>query len=310
MDRLLLRKAIGRASNKLVSFEESGIFSYIYPFTTENIAGYIEKFDLEKKKLLTVGSSGDQIINASIKGCEDQTIVDICPFTRGYFYLKKAALIALEYEEFSDFFCYLDYPKVFKTNKKAFNRTSLNKIFTVLKQLDYESFEFWNELINRVDPYNVRLNMFSQDEDRYEVLTQANLYLRNEESYNRSKKIIERIEPKFITENIYNLKLKEQYDNIFLSNLAQYYSLEDHKKLLDKLSLHLTEEGKILISYLYATAKDNADENERGIYNRDKALEVLGEYITTIEDFTGMKGLKFKEEGIKDSVMIYQKKIN
>ena len=308
MDRLLLRKAIGRASNKLVSFEESGIFSYIYPFTTENIAGYIEKFDLEKKKLLTVGSSGDQIINASIKGCEDQTIVDICPFTKGYFYLKKAALIALEYEEFSDFFCYLDYPKVFKTNKKAFNRTSLNKIFTVLKQLDYESFEFWNELINRVDPYNVRLNMFSQDEDRYEVLTQANLYLRNEESYNRAKKIIERIEPKFITENIYNLKLKEQYDNIFLSNLAQYYSLEDHKKLLDKLSLHLTEEGKILISYLYATAKDNTDENERGIYNRDKALEVLGAYITTIEDFTGMKGLKFKEEGIKDSVMIYQKK--
>lgn len=38
-------------------------FQILYPFTTENISGYINNFDLSNKTLLTVGSSGDQIIN-------------------------------------------------------------------------------------------------------------------------------------------------------------------------------------------------------------------------------------------------------
>lgn len=43
-------------------------FSKLYPFTTENIAGYIDNFNLKNKSLLTVGSSGDQVINAALKG--------------------------------------------------------------------------------------------------------------------------------------------------------------------------------------------------------------------------------------------------
>ena len=39
-------------------------FYSIYPFTTENISGYIDCFDLDKHNLLTVGSSTDQVLNA------------------------------------------------------------------------------------------------------------------------------------------------------------------------------------------------------------------------------------------------------
>ena len=46
-------------------------FSRIYSFTTENIAGYIEYFDLNNKNLLTIGSSGDQILNAFYNGAKD-----------------------------------------------------------------------------------------------------------------------------------------------------------------------------------------------------------------------------------------------
>ena len=45
-------------------------FNQIYPFATENISGYIDKFDLKDKSLLTVGSSGDQVINAILYGCK------------------------------------------------------------------------------------------------------------------------------------------------------------------------------------------------------------------------------------------------
>ena len=49
---------------------------YLYPFTTENIDGYLDLFDLKDKSLLTVGSSGDQVINALVMGCEDVTLYD------------------------------------------------------------------------------------------------------------------------------------------------------------------------------------------------------------------------------------------
>ena len=64
-------------------------------------------FDLKDKSLLTVGSSGDQVINASLKNCKDITVLDINPFTKYYFNLKKAAILTLKYEEFCKFFCYL-----------------------------------------------------------------------------------------------------------------------------------------------------------------------------------------------------------
>ena len=41
-------------------------FQLLYPFTTENITGYINNFNLYQNTLLTVGSSGDQVINASL----------------------------------------------------------------------------------------------------------------------------------------------------------------------------------------------------------------------------------------------------
>ena len=307
MDKLLLKKAIARTLNKLVFYEDCGMFSYIYPFTTENISGYIDLFDFQDKKTAVIGSSGDQIINIRMKGCKDITLIDICPYAKPYFYLKKAGLMALDYEKFLKYFCYEDYPKVFKNNQNAFNISSWNDIFPILRELDNDSFCFWKSLFDRVNPYKVRLHLFSLDEDRYEVLKEANLYLKNEDTYNEAKKLIEDVDPKFIQGNIFNIELPEEYDNILLSNLAQYYSLEEHKGLLDKLSPHLNENGKILVSYLYGTSKDYINDDGRGIYDIKLAKEVLGDYITIFEDFVGIQGLKFKTENLKDSVMIYQK---
>ena len=57
--------------NTIIDEASMNGFEEIYPFTTENIAGYIDYFDLQDKSLLTVGSSGDQIINAAFKGAKD-----------------------------------------------------------------------------------------------------------------------------------------------------------------------------------------------------------------------------------------------
>ena len=38
-------------------------FSKMYTFCTENVSGYMKHFDFDGKRLLTVGSSGDQVLN-------------------------------------------------------------------------------------------------------------------------------------------------------------------------------------------------------------------------------------------------------
>ena len=54
----------------------------IYKFTTENISGYIKEFNLKNRSLLTVGSSGDQAINANFYGCNYVTVVDLNRYTK------------------------------------------------------------------------------------------------------------------------------------------------------------------------------------------------------------------------------------
>ena len=289
--------------------EEAGKFFWIYPFTTENINGYIDMFDLKDKTLLTTGSSGDQAINAILKDCKDITVIDVNPFTKYYFNLKKAALLTLDYEEFCRFFCYIDYPNVFKYNNEAFNYESYIRLKELLKELDEESFLFWDTLFDVCKANDVRKKLFEHDEERLSVVKGMNLYLKDEDMFNKSKIKIKNINPKFIKGDIFKTKLERNYDNIFLSNIGTYHSLEDNKLLLDKLINNLNDNGKMLMCYLYKTVRDTKYREEWDpIYNLDKTFEVLENYITYFESFQGTQGLRFEDENMKDSVIIYQKR--
>lgn len=310
---LLIRNAINLANDKMMNChevsEEAGKFFWIYPFTNENINGYIDMFNLKDKSLLTTGSSGDQAINAILKGCKDITIIDINPFTKYYFNLKKAALLILNYEEFCKFFCYIDYPKVFKYNNEAFNYEGYNKLKELLKEIDEESFMFWDTLFDVCKANDVRKKLFEHDEERLSVVKGMNLYLKDEDMFNKSKIKLKNINPKFIKGDIFKTKLKKSYDNIFLSNIGAYHSPEEFKSLIDKLDLNLNDNGKMMMCYLYRTTRDTIYRDEWDpVYDLEKTFEVLGDYITHFESFTGTQGLKFEDENIKDSVIVYQKK--
>ena len=81
-------KEVNEMCKGLWAFELDNMFKYVYPFTTEHIAGYLPYFDLKDKSLLTVGSSGDQVLNAILMGSNDITITDLCMFAKEYFNLK------------------------------------------------------------------------------------------------------------------------------------------------------------------------------------------------------------------------------
>ena len=284
-------------------------FEEIYPFTTENIAGYIDYFDLQDKSLLTVGSSGDQIINAALKGAKDITLLDINPYAKYYYYLKAADILELNLTDFNEFFRYNDYPKVFKYNKKVFDKASYKKLKSTLKSLDNDSYLFWDELFDMYQPDYIRFSLFSNDEYGTSVLSKSNLYLQSENTYDEAKTKLKELRPEFINEDIFKSNLTKNYDNIWLSNIACYLYQDKIKGMTDKFSDKLAVDGKLLISYLYSIDMNTEyDDDWSPIYDLKNDLELLKEYSPIFHFFKGVNGIKHNDDDIKDSVLIYQKK--
>lgn len=75
-------------------------FRKVYPFTTENIAGYMYDLDLKDKKIITVTASGDHALNAILRGARDITCFDVNPNSKDYTKEKIQAILDLSYEDF------------------------------------------------------------------------------------------------------------------------------------------------------------------------------------------------------------------
>ena len=294
--------------NTIIDEEYIWDFEDIFPFTTENIAGYIDYFDLQDKSLLTVGSSGDQIINAAFKGAKDITLLDINPYAKYYYYLKTAGILELNLTYFNEFFRYNDYPKVFKYNKKVFDKASYKKLKSTLKSLDNDSYLFWDELFDMYQPDYIRFSLFSNDEYGTSVLGKSNLYLQSENTYDETKTKLKELRPEFINEDIFKSNLTKNYDNIWLSNIACYLYQDKIKGMTDKFSDKLAVDGKLLISYLYSIDMNTEyDDDWSPIYDLKNDLELLKEYSPIFHFFKGVNGIKHNDDDIKDSVLIYQK---
>lgn len=283
-------------------------FSQIYPFATENISGYIDKFDLKDKSLLTVGSSGDQVINAILYGCKKISVLDINPYTKFYYYLKIASILDLNLDEFMTFLRFKRYPSTFKDNKDVFNSQLYNKIKTTLRNLDYESYLFWDELFQSFNPIDIRNNLFSLDEDHNRIITKSNPYLQNQDSYEQVRNKLKTISPTFIIEDLFKVELQEKYDNIWLSNIGTYLSRHFVKIMTDKLAKSLNNNGQLLISYLYKTTKDTKyNDDWSPIYDLEKVFSLLKEYNPDLISFIGVDGLKFEDSDSKDAILVYRK---
>lgn len=206
-------------------------YSKTYTFTTENINGYIKYFDLKRKRLLTVGSSGDQVLNAFFYGARDITLYDINPYAKYYVYLKIATILSIEYMEFQEFFFKREIHNLKDYyNRKMFCKDLYDKIKYNLRSFDYESFLYFDELFHSFEPTTIREYLFDDDECRNKVIKNFNVYLTNEISYNKLKKTIKNINFKYICGNIFEDKIPGKFDNIILSNLCTITNLKTFKR--------------------------------------------------------------------------------
>jgi len=284
-------------------------FQLLYPFTTENIAGYINNFNLTGRGLLTVGSSGDQIINACLFDCYDIVCLDICPFTKYYVNLKIASMLELNRRDFLAFLCFKDFPGTFKDNYRAFNKEDYNKIKRPLRVLDYDSYLFWDELFSCYSGLDIRKELFYFDENKSKVIINCNPYLQSDGLYDETRNKIRKIRPCYITDDIFKAELERSFDTIWLSNIVAYHSRHFLKILTQKMADNLNEQGKLLISYLYKTdIHSKYVEDYCPIYNLTKTFEILNEYKPNLITFIGVDGIRFHDDSIRDSVLVYTKK--
>lgn len=242
-------------------------FSSIYLFTTENIAGYMKELDLTDKKIITVTGSSDHIINAILKGCKDITTFDINPLTKYYMDLKLSAIKELSYKEFLDFMLY--------DTSKSFD-------YEIIKRLDMdnESKSFWlNELSkNNYDGLKMKhSDLFNLKYFDFQNKIYCNLYL-NEENYVIIKDRLRLVKIKFIKSNLKDLKLNENYDYMFLSNISDYINtfykddyLVNYKKLIFKF---LKKVKIIYFAYIYDVA---SKEKRSLIDNIESVKELFGD---------------------------------
>lgn len=285
-------------------------FSSTYMFTNENINGFIRKFSLNNKCVLTVCSSGDQAFNLILDGATKVDLFDINGFTKYYFYLKKAAIMGLSYQEFIEFF----FPTL--VNKNTF---SFNSYLKFRDQIDNDDAKmFWDYLFcyySGNDIYNSKL-FHKLHHSKKNILT-INKYLNNEYNYNKLKECL--VDKEF---NFYNIDLfsdslyfKNKYSIIYLSNIFDYLIVESKleyakriQEIVGNLSKYIYNNGYIAVSYIYLYneyyEKDNYFSNFNSAVFRNAYFNKNYEYIV----FPGTFDPNGYQERNKDALMLYRKR--
>ena len=267
-------------------------FNSIYPFTTENIAGYMRDLDLKNKRIITVTGSADHIINAIANGSTDIVTFDINPLTKYYMDLKLAGLRYLSYEDFLKIFLYDD--------------RNLDNDFINGLNMPEDSKLYWNDQLNRFRNDWVQLkksSLFNREHFNPNSKLWQNIYL-EKSKYEKTKKSIDDIRIKFLNCSLKDLNLNQEYDYMFLSNISEYINMMYNKNVLENyrelLFKFLSNISCIYFAYLY----DIGNDNPRSDIDDLKKIKKVFKHF---EKQTFRSALE-NQEGKKDGVLILRRR--
>ncbi len=251
-------------------------FMRLYSFSNENLSAYLCKHNYNNKNVLTTGSSGDQVLNLISYNCHDITHLDINPFSKYFFDLKKAAIFGLNRDEYLKFFT--NNNTIFNFYNPTLNQHTYQKISKYLPQ---DSLTFWNAIFNKFDTKTIRKNLFMTGELPKLDLMKNNDYLQDI-TFSKMRTQLEKVEPIFVTAELSQINPDNysKYDYIILSNIMDFiYSLPvktteevdeiltyQYKGLLLKIIEMLKEEGTLFFHYLWDC--DNAEREYYYLMNK------------------------------------------
>lgn len=302
--------------------------SAMYVFTTENLVDYIKKLKPENKNVLTITGSGDQLINLALMGTRKIDNFDVNQNAYFITQLKLAALQALSYEEFLDFFCLYDGEEISNAGTVYFQKKigendcafSFKTYLQIKPYLDETSAFFWNLIYEdfQFDGKKLASSSLFYSGTRYSAL-KNNAYLRDEESYLKARDMINNVQINYIECNLLEVhKLSDIYDIMLFSNVYDYlidewYNVISEEEFVDYIesqaSQRLSENGTIAVAYQYGYKK-------RNYANQSLVKRILGQDYT-LEKRLPLEGMKkvlipstvkeYRKEGNKDCVYLYEK---
>ena len=268
-------------------------FNSIYPFTSENIAGYMKDLNLTGKKVITVTGSTDHILNAILQGATEITTFDINPLTKPYMDLKISALKNLSYEDFI---------------KLLLFESNMNLDYNIISSLDMsdESKMFWLEQLSKFNNNGIELRNSSLFNTKYfnpnSKLLQ-NLYLERSK-YNLLKQQIKEANITFINASLNDLKIDENFDYMFLSNISDYLSLMYNSDTLMKYRDLLIEFQKRIDIIYFAYLYDIGNSNPR---TEIDDLRKVKEIFSNFQQLEFKSALEGSSQDKKDGVLILKR---
>ena len=193
--------------------EDFSTYTKPYLFTNEMIKSSLTGTNITNtNRALSIMASGDHPLNLACIGFKKIDTIDSNAFCEDYFYgIKKPAIGKYSYKEFIEFFKELT-SEDYKSNN-------------IIKDvLDNQYRDEWLMILNHANEQKTPIGrLFRRGPSNFHV---PNLYLENEENYEKTKENLKRTTITFKNLNVKDLtKLKGKYDLIHLSNVLEYRNL-------------------------------------------------------------------------------------
>lgn len=217
--------------------------SFIYKTTNEDMHEY-QKYLVNRKKVLTVISSSEQIFNQVIEGTKNIDIFDISIFPYLFFELKRAGVLTFsQVSEYCSFF----YDDI--TSK--FDSLYDEKYDAIRDNLDSEARVFWDGLFQFYDWSDIYNSMlFSSEPCHMRQVLLRNKHLDSLEYQNLKNEIPKTTITPYIGDiNKLSSTFTSTYDFINLSNICSYQDASSYIQLLQSLPLEINGDA---LSYFYS----------------------------------------------------------
>ncbi len=272
--------------------------SKVYHCSNERLNAYFKDLNIKGSRIATVGSSGDQVLNAIFYGAKDITLIDANIFTRAYFEYKTAMIKNLDFE-------------TFKSHLGMFSMFNWKTYSKISHDLSKRSKQFFDELMLNQDENGhdydegyltdsmIRNNLFHTPCYPHDEKVE-NLFYNNAKDFKKLKHLLikNNFKINYINADIteFSKKLNGKFDYIFLSNIYDYVDEKIMVPIINKLYRKLNAGGAIQYYYTF----DNYEINKNNLISKTAKRKFLnigesefGHFVYFIEKPLKQKNAEF-----------------
>lgn len=229
------------------------VVNAVYLSSNEQLDIYFPMMNLEGKKVATVGSSGDQVLNALFYGSKDVTLIDANVLSQAFIEYKMALIKTLSFEEFlyvmfndRSLFEWRVYSKISHLLSNE-TKALFDPIMLMQEEVNYDSYLDYDKFSD--------LKIFTGVVNNLPH-TEFSEFYHSPEAYYRLQNILinQDFKLKFIVSRLEDFaeRLPEKYDFISLSNIYDYVPRFKFNIALKKLyNKKLNDGGTIQFQYLF-----------------------------------------------------------